>query len=73
MPMEGNKALGIGEKRAEIYTYESANLVYAMNWSVSCRTAPPLLYQWPGGLCCHHLTVVATLRSTSSAGCGLAE
>ena len=28
----------IGERRAEIYTYESQNPVYALNWSVSSPT-----------------------------------
>jgi hypothetical protein len=31
----GGKGPGSGEKRAEIYTYESTHPVYAMNWSVS--------------------------------------
>jgi hypothetical protein len=26
---------GVGEKRAEIYTYEAPWLIYAVNWSVS--------------------------------------
>ena len=35
--MEGKKNMEIGTgKRAEIYTYESSNLVYGLNWSVSC-------------------------------------
>ena len=36
-----------GEKRAEIYTYSSQDMVYAMNWSVrflgpdtGCKPAP---------------------------------
>ena len=32
--MEQSKVM-IGDKCAEIYTYESPDLVYAMNWSVS--------------------------------------
>jgi hypothetical protein len=32
--VEQNKVM-IGDKCAEIYTYESQDLVYAMNWSVS--------------------------------------
>ena len=31
--MEQSKVM-IGDKCAEIYTYESPDLVYAMNWSV---------------------------------------
>jgi len=33
---EQNKVM-IGDKCAEIYTYESQDLVYAMNWSVSTQ------------------------------------
>jgi hypothetical protein len=33
----GAAGLGIGEKRAEIYTYEAPWLIYAVNWSVRAR------------------------------------
>lgn len=35
----------IGERRAEIYTYESQNPVYALNWSVSSPTRPGVVVQ----------------------------
>ena len=33
---------GVGEKRAEIYTYEAPWLIYAVNWSVSSPVRPSL-------------------------------
>jgi hypothetical protein len=33
-------APGVGEKRAEIYTYEAPSLIYAMGWSVSVPNPP---------------------------------
>ena len=35
----------IGERRAEIYTYESQNPVYALNWSVSSPARPNVVHQ----------------------------
>lgn len=40
MEEPSNKVL-IGDKCAEIYTYESQDLVYAMNWSVSMLASAP--------------------------------
>ncbi len=37
--MEGRIATDIGGKRAEIYTYESQDRVYSLNWSVRSPTA----------------------------------
>lgn len=52
--MEQSKVM-IGDKCAEIYTYESPDLVYAMNWSVRlsllsdvapCLHGPDDRYTW---------------------------
>ncbi len=42
MGEQQNKVM-IGDKCAEIYTYESQDLVYAMNWSVSYQFLPAVV------------------------------
>jgi hypothetical protein len=48
-------APGVGEKRAEIYTYEAPWLIYAMGWSV--RVCSPLFATEPRNTQTTHHTV----------------
>ena len=41
----------IGDRRAEIYTYESENIVYGLSWSVSHSSLHTTKQGWSGFIC----------------------